>query len=129
MHSANGTLALAPDELVADGRLDRGADWHLRNWSNWMRGYQPGLGYRNRSAGLECMTSSTYDDMTETSDKLDRQHARISDAIVESLILPHQLAIRNVYLCDVWRFRGDPVDVFVDAAARFWEIARRRGLE
>lgn len=113
------------EKLMEDGRLDRGADFHLRNWAQWMKGYEVGIGYGHKAAVLQSPASSSFDDMVL---RMDRQNAKIANAIIESLTQMQQVSIHNVYLSDVWRFRGDSVEVFVEAAGRFWEIAQRRGL-
>jgi hypothetical protein len=110
---------------MSDGRLDRGADFHLRNWAQWMKGYEVGIGYGNKSAVVQSPTSSSFDEMVY---RMDRQNAKIANAIIDSMTPVQQGSIHNVYLASVWRFRGDPIDVFVGAAAKFWEMAQRRGL-
>lgn len=105
--------------------IDPNADWHLNNWSQWMERYSVGLGYPHASVVVRSLSSSTVDEMIE---RKDRHAARTVDAILDGLSAAHQAAIHNIYLSAVWRFRGDPVEVFVEAVGQFWEIAQRRGL-
>ena len=114
-----------PAVLINNGLLERGADHHLRNWARWMRGYQVGMGYDHASAVVKGYGSDSFDEMVE---RKERNDARVANAVIDSLTLIQQLSIRNVYLNDVARFRGDPVAVFVDAAAAFWVLAQRRDL-
>ena len=103
--------------------IDPGADWHLRNWARWMRVYDVGLGFRNRTAGLESgRMSSTIEDWEIDAD---RQSARVADAAIGSLCRAHQKAINHAYLAA--RHAEQGVD-FLDAVARFWELAQKRGL-
>jgi hypothetical protein len=117
--------SLDPDLFVSEGLIDRAVDYHLRNWARWMRICDVGKGYDHKSAVLTGYGADTFDEMVERQDKID---AKIANACIESLAMHHQCAIHNVYLADVWRFRGDPVDVFVEAAGLFWVIAHKRGL-
>ena len=91
-----------------------------------MRDYEERIGYDHESAVVGNYRSNTsIDDMYDAKDKND---AKISNAVIESLTPIHQVAIHNVYLHSVWRFRGDLNAVFVEAVARFWEMGQKRGL-
>ena len=114
-----------PDMFIESGLLDRAADFHLRNWARWMRIFQVGKGYDNKSTVITGYGSDTFQDML---DRKEREDAKIANAAVESLAMHHQCSIHNVYLANVWRFRGDPVEVFLEAAKLFWINAARRGL-
>lgn len=105
--------------------IDQKIDWHLKNWAQWMRGYQVGIGYDHASAVVSSTASQTFDDMVVAAD---RQNAKVADACISSLPPIYQGAIYNVYLASVFRFRGDPNDVFVAAANAFWELAQKKGL-
>lgn len=124
-HVADRIRSVDPMALIDSGRLDRGAHHHLGEWSHWMLGYQVGIGYDHASVVVKGYGSDSFDEMLARSVRND---ARVANAVIESLSLVQQLSIRNVYLNDVARFRGDPVEIFVDAAAAFWDLARRRGL-
>lgn len=106
--------------------IDPAAHYHLGNWARWMRNYDVGIGYKHKSAGFSSgRTGDTIEDWEE--DGL-RHEARISDAVIGSMEVRYQAAIYNVYLASVWRFRGDPTEIFIEAVSRFWELAQKRGL-
>lgn len=109
-----------PQEMI-----DPAADWHLKNWARWMRNYEVGIGFKHRSVALVGYGSDTFDDMLEEKDRWD---AKIANAVIGSMDMIHQAAIHNVYLADVWRFRGDPITIFLEAADLFWKMGQRRGL-
>lgn len=115
----------SPEAVDPRSLIDQDADWHLNNWSIWMEHYCVGIGYPHASVVARSTSSRTVDEMIESKD---RNEARTVDAILDGLSPAHQAAIHNVYLSAVFRFRGNPVEVFVEAAALFWEIAQRRGL-
>lgn len=115
-----------PVELDPRQLIDQIADYHLSNWARWMRNFEVRTGYDHESAVVGNYTASTsIDDMYDSKDKND---AKISNAIIEDLAPIHQVAIHNVYLACVWRFRGDINAVFVEAVEKFWDIGQKRGL-
>lgn len=117
-----------PYQLIDLGLLDRDADKHLRNWAEWHLGYRGKTrGYDHNSSVVRSPSSSSVDDML---DRMDTENARICDAVIDSLTGRQQSSIHNVYVADVWKFRGsdDPVGMFIEAAAAFWAMAQRRGL-
>lgn len=106
--------------------VDQIADYHLSNWARWMRQYEERTGYDHESAVVGNYTASTsIDDMYDSKDKSD---AKISNAAIESLQSIHQVAIHNVYLHSVWRYKGDLNAIFVEAVAAFWVLGQKRGL-
>lgn len=113
--------AVNPRELI-----DPGADWHLSNWAQWFQRHEHGIGFMNHSGNLSGYGSKSVDDME---DDMDRNFARAAGAAIESLTQVQQCSIHNVYIADVWKHRGDPVATFVEAAAAFWVLAQKRGLE
>ena len=91
-----------------------------------MRQYEEHIGYDHESAVIGNYTASTsIDDMYDSKDKND---AKISNAVIESLQSLHQVAIHNIYLNSVWRYKGDLNAIFVEAVAKFWELGQKRGL-
>lgn len=113
-------------EIDPRGLVDQIADYHLSNWARWMRQYEERTGYDHESAVVGNYTASTsIDDMYDNKDKND---AKISNAVIESLQPIQQVAIHNVYLNSVWRYKGDLNAVFVEAVARFWDMGQKRGL-
>lgn len=115
-----------PSAIDPRSLVDQIADYHLSNWSRWMQAFEVRTGYDRESAVVGNYTASTsIDDMYDSKDKND---AKISNAVIESLTPVQQVAIHNVYLNSVWRFRGDLNTVFVEAVARFWEMGQKRGL-
>ena len=118
--------AKKPVEIDPRSLVDQIADYHLSNWARWMRQYEERIGYDHESAVIGNYTASTsIDDMYDSKDKND---AKISNAVIESLQPIQQVAIHNVYLNSVWRYKGDLNAVFVEAVARFWEMGQKRGL-
>ena len=114
------------DEIDPRSLVDQIADYHLSNWARWMRQYEERTGFDHESAVVGNYTASTsIDDMYDSKDKSD---AKISNAAIESLQSIHQVAIHNVYLNSVWRFKGDLNTIFVEAVAKFWELGQKRGL-
>ena len=106
--------------------VDQIADYHLSNWARWMRQYEERTGYDHQSAVVGNYTASTsVDDMYDSRDKSD---AKIANAAIESLTPIHQVAIHNVYLNSVWRYKGDLEAIFVEAVAAFWVLGQKRGL-
>lgn len=108
--------------------IDPRADWHLDNWRDWMRMDRYGNGFPKSShifASGGISGEDAFDCMVESADK---QTAKLADAVISDLEPRYQCAIHNVYLGSVWRFRGDPAAIFVDAVAEFWGKARRLGL-
>lgn len=106
--------------------INRDADFHLNNWAIWNERYRPNIGFNKSSAVVRNYTSSTtFDEMVESRDA---QDAEVCDAVIESLMPVERAAIYNVYLRSVFRFRDDPLKMFVTAVERFWELAQRRGL-
>lgn len=115
-----------PKEPEPRELIDQIADYHLSNWARWMESYELRIGYDHESAVVGNYKASTsIDDMYDSKDKND---AKISNAVIESLTPIHQVAIHNVYLHSVWRFRGDLTTVFVEAVEKFWEMGQKRGL-
>lgn len=115
-----------PVEIDPRSLVDQIADYHLSNWARWMRQYEERTGYDHESAVVGNYTASTsIDDMYDSKDKND---AKISNAAIESLTPIHQVAIHNVYLNSVWRYKGDLNTIFVDAVAAFWVLGQKRGL-
>ena len=106
--------------------VDQIADYHLSNWARWMRQSEERTGYDHQSAVVGNYTASTsVDDMYDSKDKSD---AKIANAAIESLTPIHQVAIHNVYLNSVWRYKGDLEAIFVEAVAAFWVLGQKRGL-
>lgn len=111
-----------PRELI-----DPRADGHFANWARWMQNYQVGIGYDQQSAVVTGYGSTSIDDMYAD---MDRQHAKVIDAIIGGLSQVQQVSIHNVYLAQVWRSpRANMVEVFVEAAAEVWRLAQKRGVE
>lgn len=106
--------------------IDRGADWHLSNWAAWTERYSLRIGYSRHSPLLRSDASASFDELVE---REDAKSARVCDAVIDSLPPIHRAAIHNVYLLSVFRHRGDPLSVFVEAAEAFWRLAQRRGLK
>lgn len=118
--------AIRPKDTDPRSLIDPIADYHLSNWARWMESYELRIGYDHESAVVGNYTASTsIDDMYDSKDKND---AKISNAVIESLIPSHQVAIHNVYLSSVWRIRGDLETIFVEAVAAFWVLGQKRGL-
>ena len=118
--------AKKPVEIDPRSLVDQIADYHLSNWARWMRQYEERIGYDHESAVIGNYTASTsIDDMYDSKDKND---AKISNAVIESLHPIQQVAIHNVYLNSVWRYKGDLNAIFVEAVAKFWEMGQKRGL-
>lgn len=119
-------LQTKPVEIDPRSLIDPIADYHLSNWRRWMEAYAMRTGYDSESAVVGNYTASTsIEDMYDSKDKND---AMISNAIIEDLAPIHQVAIHNVYLASVWRFRGDLNTVFVEAVEKFWAAGQKRGL-
>ena len=115
-----------PVEIDPRSIVDQIADYHLSNWARWMRQYEEHIGYDHESAVIGNYTASTsVDDMYDSKDKSD---AKIANAAIESLTPIHQVAIHNVYLNSVWRYKGDLEAIFVEAVAAFWVLGQKRGL-
>lgn len=104
------------------------ADWHLDNWRKWMRGYSYSSGYPTRSSMFNSGGISGDDAFDNLCQDADTQAARIIDSIIDGLEQRQQCAIHNIYLASVWRFRGDPVEIFCDAVEQMWRKAQVRGL-
>ena len=118
--------ATKPVEIDPRSLVDQIADYHLSNWARWMRQYEERTGYDHESAVVGNYTASTsIDDMYDSKDKND---AKISNAVIESLQPIQQVAIHNVYLNSVWRYKGDLEAIFVEAVAAFWVLGQKRGL-
>ena len=118
--------ATKPVEIDPRSLVDQIADYHLSNWARWMRQYEERIGFDHESAVIGNYTASTsIDDMYDSKDKND---AKISNAVIESLQPIQQVAIHNVYLNSVWRYKGDLNTIFVEAVAKFWEMGQKRGL-
>jgi hypothetical protein len=118
------------DSHAGDPRymINQRADWHLSNWAQWMQEARYSRGFDDRSAVVAGHGSPTFDDIAE---RVDRNCARVMDAIIDGLPSLQQMAIHNVYIADVWKpNRPDVnmVDVFVEAAAEAWRQAEKRGL-
>lgn len=92
-----------------------------------MRNYEVGIGFGRKSAVLMGYGSLSVDDMYA---EMDRQHAKIIDAIIDGLTPIQKCAIHNVYIADVWSSgRGLSMsDVFVGAAEEVWRLAVKRGI-
>jgi len=119
-------LQRKPVEIDPRSLIDPIADYHLSNWKRWMESYEVRTGYDHESAVVGNYRASTsLDDMY---DSKDRNDAMITNAVIEDLAPIHQVAIHNVYLACVWRFRGDLNTVFVEAVEKFWAAGQKRGL-
>ena len=104
------------------------ADWHLRNWADWMRIPDIRTGYPTHSAGFSCGGISGEDAFEHLCDQADNYAAHVSHGIIQSLDARMQCAIENRYLRSVWRFRGDPEEVLAQAVQMFWLRALSKGL-
>jgi len=99
-------------------------DYVLVIWARWMRGYQAGIGFRNRSVGLETGgNSQTFDAMCEDAD---RALAKATNAAIEDLPPAQECAIHNAYLGAVWRFPRDNYAQTLEAAKLSVVIGLRR---
>lgn len=105
--------------------INRDADWHLNNWATWTEQYSLKIGFKGSSAVVCSRSSTSFDEMIEDKDTED---ANVCDAVIDSLEPIHRAAIHNVYLRSIFRFRGDPLQVFVEAVERFWVLAQKRGI-
>lgn len=87
-----------------DIRFDRLEDV-LRNWSAWMRAYEPVDAYPAHSAVLSTGgASQTFEVMCEA---LDAWLAKATDAAIQDLSAVQRCAIHHEYLSAVFRFRED----------------------
>lgn len=66
-------------------------EWHLWNWSRWMRSGQEVEGFASRSSGCsDGGTSKSFDEMVEAED---RRCAKAVDAVLDNLPAPQRIAI------------------------------------
>jgi hypothetical protein len=91
-----GALAMTKEDqprgscAVTFGTPER-IDWHLDNWSRWMRSGQEVDGHARESSGLSNGgTSKGFDEMVESED---RRCAQIVDAILDNLPPAHRISI------------------------------------
>ena len=98
---------------AAVAEQDDRAEWHLWNWSQWMRKRPRELvpvrdkeresGYPSRGmGGLGCSGASDFDSMCAA---VDTRCAAATDALIDDLPQPERLAIYNRWIANVFRFR------------------------
>lgn len=104
-------------------------DGVLREWVAYMHA-EDGLrelGYPNASSFAKGTRNvSGYDDLEE---EVGNWRGRVADSIIDSMSVPHQMAISNIYLAHVFDSPRWSIElVFPEAIEEFAGKARRRGL-
>ena len=109
------------------GMTDDRVDWHLWNWSQWMRRNSHRLGYpRLASGGMGRSAHSDFDEMVQAADA---RCARAVDAIIEALPAAQRIAVHHKLLASVYRVRADLATSYADACDRIRRELMRKGID
>lgn len=91
-----------PGTSTGSGRMtDDRLEWHLWNWSRWMRGGKVTVGFQKETVGMFSGASAHFDDMADANE---RRLASICDVVVTGLPYSHYAAISNKHLYTVYKF-------------------------
>lgn len=104
-------------------------DTLLCEWVAWMHGddSMSELGYPSAANFARGQRNvSGWDDLA---DSVTNWRGQVAESIIDSMDIPHKLALSSVYLAAVWEPRRWSIeDKFVEAIALFGERAKVRGL-
>lgn len=116
------------DELRSLVRPD--ADRNLAVWGSWRREDSIGVGYPTRSEPFECMRGCASPDASDhVYEAQNNWRAEVSDAVIDSLLLQHKMAIRIVYEGGLYNSLGSAIaEIIVAATNEFWAKASKKGL-
>jgi len=101
-------------------------EWHLDNWSAWMRAYRPRLGLPSRSLGMACSGATDFEDLC---DEADSYAAQATNAAIENLTPAEAGAVNRKWLDAVYRFpRNNCPELYAQAVGKLGAALERRGL-
>lgn len=104
------------------GLSDERLDWHLENWTRWMKSGGVSLGY----ARMYQVGRMDFEAMCHA---VDRWAARVVDAAIDSLAPADRAAVYHRHLAAIFRFPRESVDaVYRRARERLKIDLSRRGL-
>ena len=114
------------DCQIYDASQQDRCEWHLSNWSAWMRAGGVNLWYPSRASGGMGRSGSTdFDAMCANADTTS---ARAVDALIEGLPQAEKLTIHNEWLSTVFRVRGDPAELYASAKERIAKGLAAKGI-
>lgn len=111
----------------ATGRITPArVEWHLDNWSAWVRAYRPRLGLPGRTIGLACSGSSDFEDLCQ---EADGYAAKATDAAIENLSPAEAAAVNRKWLGAVYRFpRNNYPELYAQAVGKLGAALEKKGL-
>ena len=102
-------------------------EWHLENWSDWMRRDTNKLGYPSKSLMIASGGSSGADEFEIMCDDADTNAATTIDSIIDSISAPQRTAINHQWLKVVHHYPTHELDI-LEAYNAIIVIANKRGL-
>ena len=106
--------------------IDR-LEWHLENWSDWMKRDTMQLGYPAKSIMIMGGGAIGADDFEILCDNADSHAASMIDAIIDSISMPQRTAINHQWLKVAHHYPTQALDLD-EAYTAIIKIADRRGL-
>ena len=107
----------------------REAEEWLRAWASWMRADHAEIesmcGYPSSSAGFSTGGGSSGDAFDHLVEWADGRMIGLVDSAVRQLDGPHYCAVANRWLACVWRYRGDPAEIYREAVGQIWARVSR----
>ena len=103
-------------------------EWHLENWSVWMKGDSLRLGYPSRSMIFATGGSSGNEEFDIMCEQADKAKAREMNGLIDSLQKPYITAINHVWLKTPFCWPTQDMDYEV-ALERLIELAKRRKID
>jgi hypothetical protein len=101
-------------------------EWHLDNWSAWVRSYRPKLGFPSHAMGLACSGACDFDDLCREADSY---AAKATDACIENLNPAEAGAVHRKWLDAVYRFpRNNYPEMYARAVGSLGVALDGRGL-
>jgi hypothetical protein len=101
-------------------------EWHLDNWSAWVRAYRPKLGFPSHAMGLACVGASDFDDLCQEADSY---AAKATEAAIENLSPAEAGAIHRKWLDAVYRFpRNNYPALYAQAVGKLGVALEKKGL-
>ena len=102
-------------------------DWHLDNWSIWMKRDTHKLGYPSKSLCMSSGGSSGDDEFDIMCDEADINCAQKMDGLVDSITLPQRTAINHVWLQVKHHYPTQDLD-YEEAIDHLIKLSVKRGL-
>ncbi len=103
-------------------------EWHLSNWSDYMKQPRSKLGYPSKSLCIASGGGSSDDEFENMCDEVDTQCAQAMDSIIDSISKPQRTAINHIWLKVAHHYPTQSLD-YEEAIESILKLVSKRGLQ